>query len=63
MNSNLGMYHIQLSGNDYIMNKEVGIHYQIHRGIGVHQKKAMKKGVPLKVSIFVGGPPAHTFAQ
>ena len=63
LNSNLGMYRIQLSGNDYIMNKEVGMHYQIHRGIGVHQKKAMKKGVPLKVSIFVGGPPAHTFAS
>ena len=47
LNSNLGMYRIQLSGNDYIMNKEVGMHYQIHRGIGVHQKKAMKKGVPL----------------
>ena len=63
LNSNLGMYRIQLSGNDYIMNKEVGMHYQIHRGIGIHQKKAMKKGVPLKVSIFVGGPPAHTFAS
>ena len=63
LNSNLGMYRIQLSGNDYIPNKEVGMHYQIHRGIGIHQKKAMKKGVPLKVSVFVGGPPAHTFAS
>ena len=62
MNSNLGMYRIQLSGNDYVPNKEVGMHYQIHRGIGVHQHKANKKGEPLKVSIFVGGPPAHTFA-
>ena len=62
MNSNLGMYRIQLSGNDYIQNKEVGMHYQIHRGIGVHQKKANEKGEPLKVSVFVGGPPAHTFA-
>jgi len=62
MNSNLGMYRIQLSGNDYIKNKEVGMHYQIHRGIGVHQKKANEKGEPLKVSVFVGGPPAHTFA-
>ena len=62
MNSNLGMYRIQLSGNDYVPNKEVGMHYQIHRGIGVHQKKANQKGDPLKVSIFVGGPPAHTFA-
>ena len=62
MNSNLGMYRVQLSGNDYVPNKEIGMHYQIHRGIGVHQHKANKKGEPLKVSIFVGGPPAHTFA-
>jgi 4-hydroxy-3-polyprenylbenzoate decarboxylase len=62
MNSNLGMYRIQLSGNDYVINKEVGMHYQIHRGIGVHQKKANKKSEPLKVSVFVGGPPSHTFA-
>ena len=62
MNSNLGMYRVQLSGNDYVINKEVGMHYQIHRGIGVHQRKANQKGTPLKVSIFVGGPPAHTFA-
>ena len=62
MNSNLGMYRIQLSGNDYELNKEIGMHYQLHRGIGIHQTKANKKGVPLKVSIFIGGPPAHSFA-
>lgn len=62
MNSNLGMYRVQLSGNDYKSNKEAGLHYQIHRGIGVHQEKANKLGVPLKVSIFIGGPPAHTLA-
>jgi 4-hydroxy-3-polyprenylbenzoate decarboxylase len=62
MNSNLGMYRIQLSGNDYEMNKEIGLHYQIHRGIGIHQDKANKQGVPLKVSCFVGGPPAHTLS-
>ena len=62
LNSNLGMYRIQLTGNDYILNKEIGMHYQLHRGIGVHQKKANIKGRPLKVSIFIGGPPAHTFA-
>ncbi len=60
MNANLGMYRIQLSGNDYTLNKEVGLHYQIHRGIGVHQSKANAKGQPLKVSIFVGGPPSHS---
>lgn len=62
MKSNLGMYRIQLSGNEYELNKEIGLHYQLHRGIGVHQTKANKAGVPLKVSCFVGGPPAHTVA-
>lgn len=62
MNSNLGMYRVQLNGNDYIQDKEIGLHYQIHRGIGVHQAKANAKGQPLKVSIFIGGPPAHSFA-
>lgn len=62
MNANLGMYRIQLAGNDYILNKEIGLHYQLHRGIGVHQTKANAKGLPLKVSIFVGGPPSHPVA-
>lgn len=60
MNSNLGMYRIQMSGNDYMQNKEVGLHYQLHRGIGIHQSKANAKKQPLKVSIFVGGPPSLT---
>ncbi len=62
MNANVGMYRIQLSGNDYIENQEIGLHYQLHRGIGIHQSKAMAAGQPLKVSIFVGGPPAHPLA-
>ncbi|MGG4453963.1 UbiD family decarboxylase [Brevibacillus porteri] len=62
MNSNLGMYRVQLTGNEYEVNKEIGLHYQIHRGIGVHQSKATKMGMPLKVSCFVGGPPAHTLS-
>ncbi|MHB8207688.1 UbiD family decarboxylase [Mucilaginibacter sp.] len=62
MNANLGMYRIQLAGNDYVLDKEVGLHYQLHRGIGVHQTKANAKGQPLKVSIFVGGPPSHPVA-
>jgi 4-hydroxy-3-polyprenylbenzoate decarboxylase len=61
-NSNLGMYRIQLNGNDYILNKEIGLHYQLHRGIGVHQTKANNKGLPLKISCFIGGPPAHSVA-
>lgn len=59
MNANLGMYRIQLSGNEYVPNQEIGLHYQLHRGIGVHQSKANKKNQPLKVSCFVGGPPSH----
>ncbi|SFQ29186.1 UbiD family decarboxylase [Salibacterium halotolerans] len=62
MNSNLGMYRIQLDGNDYRVNEEAGLHYQIHRGIGIHQDKAVRRGEPLKVSIFIGGPPAHTLS-
>ncbi|MDP1801119.1 MAG: UbiD family decarboxylase [Bacteroidota bacterium] len=62
MNSNVGMYRIQLNGNNYELNKEIGLHYQLHRGIGIHQNKTNKKNVPLKVSIFVGGPPAHSLA-
>jgi 4-hydroxy-3-polyprenylbenzoate decarboxylase len=60
--SNLGMYRVQLSGNEYQPNREVGLHYQIHRGIGVHHAAALRKGVPFRVSIFVGGPPAMTLA-
>ncbi len=62
MKANLGMYRIQLSGNNYQKDKEIGLHYQLHRGIGVHQSKANKKGVPLKVSVFIGGPPSHSVA-
>lgn len=62
MNSNLGMYRIQLSGNDYIKNKEIGLHYQLHRGIGVHHEKYNRSDQPFKVSVFVGGPPSHAFS-
>lgn len=63
MGANLGMYRIQMTGNDYVVDQEVGLHYQLHRGIGIHQEKANRHGEPLKVSIFVGGPPAHTLAS
>lgn len=62
MNANLGMYRIQLTGNDYILNKEIGLHYQLHRGIGVHQSKANAQNQALKVSCFVGGPPSHALS-
>ncbi|HUY34278.1 MAG TPA: UbiD family decarboxylase [Pirellulales bacterium] len=60
--SNLGMYRVQLSGNQYRPNEEVGLHYQIHRGIGVHHAEAIARGQPLRVSIFVGGSPAMAVA-
>ena len=56
--SNLGMYRIQLSGNEYLPNREVGLHYQIHRGIGVHHAAAIRRGEPLRVNVLVGGPPS-----
>lgn len=60
--SNLGMYRVQLSGNDYQPDEEIGLHYQIHRGIGVHHTLAKAQGKNLKVSIFIGGHPAHTLS-
>lgn len=60
--SNLGMYRVQLSGNRYEPNREIGLHYQIHRGIGVHHAAAIRRGEPLRVNVFVGGPPALTIA-
>jgi 4-hydroxy-3-polyprenylbenzoate decarboxylase len=56
------MYRVQLSGNRYTPDRQVGLHYQIHRGIGVHHAVALAKGVPFRVRIFVGGPPAMTLA-
>jgi 4-hydroxy-3-polyprenylbenzoate decarboxylase len=60
--SNLGMYRVQLSGNQYEPNRQVGLHYQIHRGIGVHHAVAIERGVPFRVNVMVGGPPALTLA-
>ena len=60
--SNLGMYRIQMSGGFYKENEQIGLHYQTHRGIGVHHHAAIQKGEKMKVSIFIGGPPAHTVA-
>ena len=60
--SNLGMYRVQLAGNQYDPDREIGLHYQIHRGIGVHHTAAMRAGQPLRVNIFVGGHPAMWLA-
>ena len=61
-NSNLGMYRVQFSGGKYRPNEEVGLHYQIHRGIGVHHAAAVRRGEPLRVNVFVGGSPAMMLA-
>ncbi|MEX2172810.1 MAG: UbiD family decarboxylase [Pirellulaceae bacterium] len=60
--ANLGMYRVQLAGNQYLPDQEVGLHYQIHRGIGVHHSAAIRAGQPLRVNVFVGGHPAMTLA-
>ncbi len=62
LKSNLGMYRIQLSGNEFEPDKEVGLHYQIHRGIGVHHQLHKDREQPFRIAIFIGGPPAMTFA-
>ena len=60
--SNLGMYRVQLSGGQYEPNREVGLHYQLHRGIAVHHATALRNKQILRVHVFVGGPPAMTVA-
>ena len=61
LKTNLGMYRIQISGNEYAPD-ECGLHYQINRDIAAHHQKAIEEGRPLKVSIFIGGSPADTVA-
>jgi len=60
--SNLGMYRVQFGGNQYQSDREAGLHYQIHRSIGVHHAAAIAAGQPFRVNVFVGGPPALTVA-
>lgn len=62
MRANLGMYRIQLSGGRYAQDRELGMHYQLHRGIGVHHAAALRRAERLRVNVFVGGPPAMTLA-
>jgi 4-hydroxy-3-polyprenylbenzoate decarboxylase len=62
LKSNLGMYRVQLAGNDYEPDREVGLHYQIHRGIGAHHAAAVRRGEKLRVNVIVGGPPALAVA-
>lgn len=60
--SNLGMYRVQLSGGQYEPDHEIGLHYQIHRSIGVHHAVALEAGQPFRVNVFVGGSPAMMLA-
>lgn len=62
MQTNLGMYRVQLSGNEYDPHAEVGLHYQIHRGIGVHHRAALDAGQSLPVTVTVGGAPSMSLA-
>lgn len=59
--SNLGMYRSQLSGNHYGA-QQVGLHYQTHRGLGIHHQAALQAGLRLPVNIVVGGPPSLPFS-
>jgi len=63
LQSNIGMYRIQLTGEKYIQNQEIGLHYQIHRGIGYHHAEAIAQNKPFYVNIFIGGTPAMTLAS
>jgi 4-hydroxy-3-polyprenylbenzoate decarboxylase len=60
--SNLGMYRIQISGGRYLPNRQVGLHYQIHRSIGIHHASAVARNERLRVNVFVGGTPAMMLA-
>ncbi len=60
--SNLGMYRVQLSGGQYEPDREVGLHYQLHRSIGVHHAAAIEAGQPFRVNVLVGGSPAMMLA-
>ena len=60
--ANLGMYRVQLGGGEYSQNCEVGMHYQLHRGLAAHHAEAIKRGEPLRVQVFIGGPPAMNVA-
>lgn len=62
MKSNLGMYRIQLSGGKYEPDREIGMHYQLHRTIGVHHAAAIRQRKPFRVNVFVGGAPAMMLA-
>ncbi len=54
---NLGMYRLQVHGP-----ATTGMHWQIGKGGGFHYAEAERLGVPLPVTVLLGGPPALTLA-
>jgi len=56
--SSLGQWMV----DDYETNKEIGLHYQLHRGIGIHHTAYNASDEDFKVSIAIGGPPSHAFS-
>lgn len=50
---NLGMYRMQIYDDE-----TTGMHWQIHKGGGFHYHEAEQLGEALKVTTFLGGPPA-----
>ena len=54
---NLGIYRMQRYDAG-----ATGMHWQIEKGGGFHFARACELGRPLPVSVFLGGPPALTFA-
>ncbi len=61
--SNIGMYRIQLSGNEYLQDKEIGLHYQLHRGIGIHHTEYNKVDENFRITIGIGGSPAYALGS
>jgi len=55
--SNLGMYRNQIYDD-----RTMGMHFQIHRGGGFHYHEAERRGHPLPVNLYLGGPPALIMA-
>ena len=55
--SNLGMYRCQIFDDSTL-----GMHFQIHRGLGFHYYEAEKLNSALPANVFLGGPPALTLA-
>ncbi|MGE4559190.1 MAG: UbiD family decarboxylase [Desulfobulbus sp.] len=54
---NLGMYRIQRYDDT-----TTGIHWQIHKGGGFHYHAAEQLGLPLPLTLYIGGPPALMLA-